>query len=323
VTARFTGAAWAHTSADDPPISAWPPPSGPWPDKSPDRVIERRALFNQAGAPPSMRANRALESQTPQAPPCLRQSRPTRHVTEVDRPLINSDEELERFRELIQTHRVEVRDAIVESHLGLAHHLARRFANRGEPYDDLYQVACMALVKAVERFDPDRGVKFTSLAVPYMVGELKRYFRDKGWSVRAPRRVQELYLEIGHQVEELTHELGRSPTVAEIAQSLGEPLASVLEAVEASRLYRSGSLDSDEVIDMPPKDGDEDETDRFDTRSVLAEALRGLSSFEQELLRMRFVDEMTQSAIARSLGVSQMQVSRLLAQSLQRIRADF
>lgn len=243
----------------------------------------------------------------------------------MDQPLVNSDEELERFRELIRTHRVEVRDAIVESHLGLAHHLARRFAHRGEPYDDLYQVTCMALVNAVERFDPDRGAKFTSFAVPSMVGELKRHFRDKGWSVRAPRRVQELYLEIGHQVEELTHKLGRSPTVAEIAESIGEPHASVLEAIEAGRMYRSDSLDSgsDESIETGPLDQDEDEMDRVDTRSVLAEALQGLSSFEQDLLRMRFVDEMSQSAIAKRIGVSQMQVSRLLTQSLRRIRADF
>ncbi len=183
----------------------------------------------------------------------------------------------------------------------------------------------MALVKAVERFDPDRGVKFTSFAVPSMVGELKRHFRDKGWSVRAPRRVQELYLDVGHQVEELTHELSRTPTVAEIAESLGEPPVAVLEALEAGRMYRSDSLDSDsdEVIEMAPMDGDEDEMDGVDTRSVLAEALRGLSSLEQDLIRMRFVDEMTQSAIARRCGISQMQVSRLLAQCLQRIRAEF
>lgn len=241
----------------------------------------------------------------------------------MDQPLANSDEELERFRELTRTHGVEVRDAIVESYLGLARHLARRFAHRGEPYDDLYQVACMALVKAVQRFDPDRGVKFTSFAVPYMVGELKRHFRDTGWSVRAPRRIQELYLEIGHQVEELTHELGRSPTVAEMAESLGESHASVLEAMEAGRVYLSDSLDGDSDELTPPVDQDEDEMDRVDTRTVLAEALLGLSAFEQDLIRMRFVDEMSQLAIARRIGVSQMQVSRLLAQSLRRLRAEF
>ena len=118
-----------------------------------------------------------------------------------------------------------------------------------------------------------------------MVGELKRYFRDKGWSVHAPRRVQELYLEIGHQVEELTHELGRSPTVAEIAESIGEPHASVLEAIEASRMYRSDSLDngSDEFVETGPLDPDEDEMDRVDTRSVSRRGSPGLSSFEQDL----------------------------------------
>lgn len=233
------------------------------------------------------------------------------------------DEERERFRELIRSQRVEVRDAIVESHLGLAHHLAQRFAHRGEPYDDLYQVACMALVKAVERFDPERGVKFTSFAVPSMVGELKRHFRDKGWWVRAPRRVQELYLEVGNQVEELTHELGRNPTVAEIADSLGEPMSVVLEAMEAGRTYRSDSLDDDSgAYELLAHNQADDEMDRVDTRSVLADALLSLSATEQHLLRMRFVDEMPQSAIARRIGMSQMQVSRLLGQSLQRLRCQ-
>ena len=243
----------------------------------------------------------------------------------VVRPLTDVDEEIEQFREFNRTHRGEIRDAIIENHLGLAHHLARRFANRGEPYDDLYQVACMALVKAVERFDPDRSVKFSSFAVPYIVGELKRYFRDKGWSVRAPRRVQELYLEIGPQVENLTHELGRSPTVAELASSLGEPIGVVLEAVEAGRMYRSDSLDSpsDDAAETTPGPHDEDEVDRVDSQTVLAEALKGLSPMERDIIRMRFVDEMSQSAIAKRIGVSQMQVSRYLAQSLQRLRSQF
>jgi len=243
----------------------------------------------------------------------------------VDRPLTDPDEEIEQFREFNRTQSVDIRDAIIENHLGLAHHLAHRFANRGEPYDDLYQVACMALVKAVERFDPDRAVKFSSFAVPYMVGELKRYFRDKGWSVRAPRRVQELYLEIGPQVENLTHELGRTPTVAEIAESLDEPVGAVLEAVEAGRMYRSDSLDSpsDDASETTPVPQTDDGLDRVDSQTVLTEALNGLSSAERDIIRMRFVDEMSQSEIAKRIGVSQMQVSRYLAQSLQRLRSQF
>jgi RNA polymerase sigma-B factor len=243
----------------------------------------------------------------------------------VDRPTIDPDEELEQFREFKQTNRLEIRDAIIENHLGLAHHLAHRFSNRGEPYDDLYQVACMALVKAVERFDPERAVKFSSFAVPYMVGELKRYFRDKGWSVRAPRRIQELYLEIGPQVENLTHELGRSPTVAEISESLDEPTGAVLEAIEAGRMYRSDSLDSpsDDASDTTPAQHNDETVDRVENRAVLLEALEGLTPAERDILRMRFVDEMSQSAIAKRVGVSQMQVSRYLAQSLQKLRSQF
>ncbi len=232
-------------------------------------------------------------------------------------------QEIEEFRELIATHRVDLRDSLVQRHLGLAHHLARRFINRGEPFDDLFQVASMALVKAVERFDPDRGVKFTSFAVPYMVGELKRHFRDKGWSVRAPRRIQELYLEVGQQVEDLTHQLGRTPTVTEIAASLGEPVGVVLEAMEASRHYRADSLDNprDEAADPQTLVHDEHDMALIETRTVLIPALQELSPSEQELIRMRFIDEMTQSQIAKKIGVSQMQVSRLLAQSLERLRA--
>ena len=243
----------------------------------------------------------------------------------VDRPLTDPDEELEQFREFKESNRVEIRDAIIESHLGLAHHLASRFSNRGEPFDDLYQVACVALVKAVERFDPDRSVTFSSFAVPYMVGELKRYFRDKGWSVRAPRRIQELYLEIGPQVESLTHDLGRSPTVAEIAESLHEPIGAVLEAIEASRLYRSDSIDTpnDDGTETSPIPHSEDASDRVDSQTVLAEALQALSPAERDIIRMRFVEEMSQSEIARRIGVSQMQVSRYLAESLQRLRSQF
>jgi RNA polymerase sigma-B factor len=243
----------------------------------------------------------------------------------VERLANDSDDELEQFRELARTQRVELRDAIVEEHLGLAKHLAGRFAYRGEPFDDLFQVACLALLKAVERFDPERSTKFNSFAVPYMVGELKRYFRDKGWSVRAPRRIQELYLEMSRQVEELTHQLGRPPTVAEIADAMNAPVAAVLEAMEAGRLYRSDSLDHprDDNGNPPPVEQEGDEMDHADTRSILIEAVQGLSTKDQELIRMRFIDEMSQSAIARRLGVSQMQVSRLLAKSLQQLRAQF
>lgn len=242
----------------------------------------------------------------------------------MDSPPDRPDEENQLFRELVETRQVELRDQLVAKHLGLAHHIARRFINRGEPFDDLFQVASMALVKAVDRFDPERGIKFNTFAVPYMVGELKRHFRDKGWAVRAPRRVQELYLELGQQVEELTHTLGRSPTVNEIAAALNEPVSAVLEAMEANRHYRADSLDDprEESSESHALAQDEEDLALIEARTLLVPALKDLTPAEQDLIRMRFVEDMTQSQIAKRIGISQMQVSRLLAQSLKRLRAQ-
>jgi RNA polymerase sigma-B factor len=242
----------------------------------------------------------------------------------MDSPPDLFDEENELFRELVATQRVELRDQLVAKHLGLAHHIARRFINRGEPFDDLFQVASMALVKAVDRFDPERGIKFNTFAVPYMVGELKRHFRDKGWAVRAPRRIQELYLELGQQVEDLTHTLGRSPTVIEIAAALNEPVSAVLEAMEANRHYRADSLDDprEESSESHALAADEEDLALIEARTLLVPALKELTPAEQDLIRMRFIDDMTQSQIAKRIGISQMQVSRLLAQSLKRLRSQ-
>src|ERR1700691_3567699 len=161
------------------------------------------------------------------------------------------DEDLDKFRALARTGDPRLRDEIIASHLGLAHQLARRFANRGEPHDDLVQVGSMALVKAVDRFDPERGVRFSTFAVKCIVGELKRHFRDRGWSVRAPRRIQELYLELGHDIDRLVQELGRAPTVLELARATGTSEHAVLEALEAGRVYRASSLDSPDPEGQP------------------------------------------------------------------------
>jgi RNA polymerase sigma-B factor len=236
------------------------------------------------------------------------------------------DEKLAQFTELARTHDPRLRDEIIESHLGLAHQLARRFSNRGEPHEDLVQVASMALVKAVDRFDPDRGVRFSTFAVKSIVGELKRHFRDKGWAVRAPRRIQELYLELGHDIDRLTQELGRAPNVAELAEASRTTEHAVLEALEAGRGYRSSSLDAPDQDGQPFVEmfGSEDsEFGNIDNRSVLMVALSELSERDQRVLRMRFVDGLTQSDIASRLGVSQMQISRLLASSIQRLRESF
>ena len=150
----------------------------------------------------------------------------------------------QKFIEYAETGDQRLRDQLVEAHLDLARQLARRFSNRGETYDDLSQVASMGLIKSVDRFDPERGIAFSTFATQTIIGELKRHFRDKGWAIRAPRRVQELYLELGHVTESMTHELGRPPTITEMAKATSVSEDSVLEALEAGQSYRTTSTDA-------------------------------------------------------------------------------
>src|SRR5881392_1036190 len=154
------------------------------------------------------------------------------------------DELRRKFAEFAQSRDPQLRDTLIEAHLGLAEYLARRFSNRGEPLDDLVQVASVGLLKAVDRFDTERGLEFSTYATPTIVGELKRHFRDKGWAVRVPRRVQELHLRMGTVVNNLSQELGRSPTIPEIAQRAEVSVDEVLEAMEAGRAYRFTSIDA-------------------------------------------------------------------------------
>lgn len=215
------------------------------------------------------------------------------------------------------------RNVMITDNLGLAHQLARRFLHRGEPLEDLVQVASVALVKSVDRFDPSRGVDFAAFATRTIIGELKRHFRDKGWAVRASRRVQELYLELGHATSTLVQQLGRSPTVAELAEMTGSSEEAVLEAIEAGQGYRATSIDASENEDDPlsARMGERDvRYDAVEERALLAPALAMLPLREQTILRMRFVQGLTQSEIAATIGVSQMHVSRLLAASLEELR---
>jgi RNA polymerase sigma-B factor len=219
----------------------------------------------------------------------------------------------------------EIRDERVHSHLGLAHQLARRFGNRGETHDDLVQVASLALVRAAERFDPDRGVMFSTFAAASIIGELKRHFRDRGWAVRAPRRLQELVLEIGSATDRLGQQLGRAPTVPELAKEIGASETDVLEALEAGQSYRTASLDARdrEGQTMGESLGSEDSGYvGVENHSALAKAMGTLSPRDREIVQLRFVDGLTQSEIAARLGVSQMQISRLLAASLRRLRSN-
>jgi RNA polymerase sigma-B factor len=233
----------------------------------------------------------------------------------------------ELFAEYARTRDRVLRDQLVEAHLPLARYLARRFVHRGEPLDDLVQVALIGLLKAVERFDPWRGLRFSTFATPTILGELKRHFRDKGWAVRVPRRVQELHVRLGRLVGGLNQELGRSPTTAEIAERADATEEEVLEAMEAGALYRLASLDApaadDDGADRSERIGDEDpDFDSLDHRLELASLLEVLPSRERSIVYLRFFEGLTQSEIAEQIGISQMHVSRLLTRSLAQLRAE-
>lgn len=231
----------------------------------------------------------------------------------------------EQFEAYAKTHDPTIREQLVEANLGLAEYLARRFANRGEALDDLFQVASVGLIKAVDRFDPNRGVEFSTYATHTIVGEVKRHFRDKGWSVRAPRRMQELYLRLGKVVATLGQELGRSPTIAELARELSVSEEEVLEALEAGQAYRSASLDApagDEGETLGARIGDEDPSlEDAERRATLSALLATLNPRERLIVRLRFFEGLTQSEIAQQLGMSQMHVSRLLARSVEDLRS--
>jgi len=220
-----------------------------------------------------------------------------------------------------------LRNQLVEEHVRLAEFLARRFAQRGEPIDDLRQVALLGLLKAVERFDPDRGVQFSSFATPTILGELKRHFRDRGWAVRVPRRIQELNLQLSETVATLSQDLGRSPTPAEIAQRAGVREEDVLESMEAGSLYRLASLDakwSDDDSNSPGQQLGELDAELMgvDDRVTVAALLSRLPAREQRIVYLRFFEGLTQSEIAESVGLSQMHVSRLLVQSLRALGSE-
>jgi RNA polymerase sigma-B factor len=218
------------------------------------------------------------------------------------------------------------RDRLVTLHLPLVEHLARRFRNRGEPYDDLVQVATIGLIKAIDRYDPERGVEFSTYATPTIVGEIKRWFRDKGWAIRVPRRLQEMRLAIGTATATLTQDLGRSPTVSELAQQIGASEDEILEGLESASAYSTLSLDAPDGLDgdgpaVLSNLGKEDEAMLdVENREALKPLLSRLTDRERRILMLRFFAGMTQSQIAGEVGISQMHVSRLLARTLAKLR---
>ena len=218
------------------------------------------------------------------------------------------------------------RDELVHSHLGFAEHLARRFMGRGESLEDLTQVASLALVKAADRFDATRDVAFASFATPTVLGEIKRHFRDKGWAVRVPRHLQELRMVLTTSVDELTHELHRSPTVAELAAHLSISEDDVLQGLECGRAYSTQSIDplidpDDDDASIAASLGDIDPAfERVEDHQALKPLLAELPERERRLLEMRFFENMTQTEIADALEISQMHVSRLLTRTLGQLR---
>ncbi|MBM2621418.1 RNA polymerase sigma factor SigF [Actinoplanes sp. LDG1-06] len=236
---------------------------------------------------------------------------------------------LSALAELPDTHpdRPHLRERAIEAWLPLARHLAHRYSGRGEPTDDLVQTATVGLIKAVDRFDASRGVDFAGYAIPTVIGEIKRHFRDRTWSVRVPRRLQELRLAITEANATLSHSLGRSPTVADVAAHLGVTEEDVLEGLEGARAYNATSLSTPISADGTTSLGDtlggeDDEFELAETRVALGPALATLDEREQKILTLRFYGNLTQSQIADQIGISQMHVSRLLTKALTKLRGE-
>jgi RNA polymerase sigma-B factor len=236
-------------------------------------------------------------------------------------------------KELLRRYHVEgdlaAREQLIEQYLSLVRSLARRYAYRGEQLEDLVQIGCIGLIKAIDRFDLDRGVELTTYATPNIIGEIKRHFRDKGWSVRVPRGLQELNVQLSRLVEELTVQLGRSPTISELASASGAQEEEVLEALESGRAYSSLSLstgmgadDEDELDPMETIGSEEPQYQISEEWADLEPGLRALDERERKILHLRFFEGLTQSQIAQQVGISQMHVSRLIRRALEKIREE-
>ena len=222
---------------------------------------------------------------------------------------------------------LQAREQLIEQYMSLVRSLARRYSYRGEQLEDLVQIGAIGLIKAIDRFDLDRGVELTTYATPNIIGEIKRHFRDKGWSVRVPRGLQELNVKLSRLIEQLTVQLGRSPTIPELAKAAGVEEEEVLEALESGRAYTSLSLsvgggggDDDDLDPLESLGTEEHQYEVSEDRAVLAPGFKVLDERERKILQLRFFDGLTQSQIAQQVGISQMHVSRLIRRSLEKIR---
>jgi len=224
---------------------------------------------------------------------------------------------------------LQAREQLIEQYMSLVRSLARRYSYRGEQLEDLVQIGAIGLIKAIDRFDLERGVELTTYATPNIIGEIKRHFRDKGWAVRVPRGLQELNVQLSRLMEQLTVQLGRSPTIQELAKASGSTEEEVLEALESGRAYSSLSLstggggEGDDALDPLESIGSEEhQYEVSEDRAVLAPGFRALDDRERMILQLRFFDGLTQSQIAQQIGISQMHVSRLIRRSLEKIREE-
>ena len=222
---------------------------------------------------------------------------------------------------------LQAREQLIEQYMSLVRSLARRYSYRGEQLEDLVQIGAIGLIKAIDRFDLDRGVELTTYATPNIIGEIKRHFRDKGWAVRVPRGLQELNVQLSRLVEQLTVQLGRSPTIPELAKAAGVEEEQVLEALESGRAYTSLSLsvgggggDDDDLDPLESLGTEEHQYEVSEDRAVLAPGFKVLDERERKILQLRFFDGLTQSQIAQQVGISQMHVSRLIRRALEKIR---
>lgn len=236
----------------------------------------------------------------------------------------------EKFIEYQKTKDKALRDELIEEHMYLAEILAKKYTGRGIDYEDIFQVASVGLILAVDRFDPSKGYVFSSYATPTIIGEIKRHFRDKGWTIKVPRRIQELSKKISVAKNVLAGELGRIPTAEDIADYLDVSYDQVIEAMEASKVYQPGSIDStidssDDGNDLQISDiiGDDDPTyERVENLDYLVRELKKLPKIERTILIERYINRKTQIAIAEELGISQMTVSRIEKKVIRSLRAD-
>jgi len=224
---------------------------------------------------------------------------------------------------------LQAREQLIEQYMSLVRSLARRYSYRGEQFDDLVQIGSIGLIKAIDRFDIDRGVELTTYATPNIIGEIKRHFRDRGWAVRVPRGLQELNVQISKLIEQLTVQLSRSPTIPELSKAAGVDEEDVLEALESGRAYSSlslstggGSEDGEELDPLESLGEVEHQYEVSEDRAVLAPGFKVLDPRERHILHLRFFEGLTQSQIAQHVGISQMHVSRLIRRALEKIRAE-